>query len=163
MLRNNCKSVSMFSELSKPGAGVKNGWAWRSGQLSDARGGAVVLDVLRNSARTYRWETLTAATTAVSLKLALPRDLAACAIVSLPKGAERLEVVTKSMLIRGDARELWNRAKGWHQEAAPRCNFSYPAFTVVRDGEAKALPACLSAQTAWVQDALSWINRSQLR
>lgn len=162
LLRSSCKSTSLLKPLTEPGLGIRKGWAWQSAKLSERRGDWLVLDVSRNSAISYKWETLTSSTTAVNMKLSLPRDLSSCAFVTLPNGTERLEVVNKSVLIRGHARDFWNQAQVWHG-TKPTCPYVYNAFSLVKDGVAQALPACLSSQTVWMQDALSWINRAQLR
>lgn len=163
MLLASCKKSSVFAPLASPAAGLRRGWVWRSAPLAAPQGTWLAVNVASNQTTAYAWEDLAADASRVRMPLALPRDLGSCAIVPGPGGRQRLQVVSSSVLIRSEARELWNRATAPGFAASAECSFVFPDFTVVADGQARALPACTAAHVHWSREAVGWLNRSGLR
>lgn len=163
MLLDSCKKSDIFTPLASAAAGLRRGWIWRSAKLAAPQGTWLAVNVASNQVTTYAWEDLAADATRVRMPLALPRDLGSCAIVTGPGGRQRLQVVSSSVLIRSEARELWNRATAASFAAGAECRFVYPDFTVVADGQARPLPACTATHAHWSREAVGWLNRSGLR
>lgn len=163
MLLESCKTKDLMAPAREAGAGLRNGWVWRSGDEQAERGTWVVVDVTRNQARVYRWEALKPTASRIRMPLALPRDLSACSIVETGEGRQVLQVTDQSVLIRSDPRQLWNQARPWTREGAARCGQEFPALEIVQDGAAVKLPACTPQQRLWAQEAVRWISRAQLQ
>lgn len=158
LLHDNCKSATLFEPMKADDFEMLDGWVWKPGKLTDPRGTWVRVDVRRNQATSYKWEVIDPAKPRVKMKLALPRDLSNCAVVTQSDGSERLEIVSSTVLIQQDARLLWRKAS-----QSPPCKFIYPDFKVTTEGESRHVPACSASDALWSREALNWMHRAQVR
>lgn len=162
LLEKNCKRESLIEAAIKDAPALSSGLTWAPNKLSERKGVLLNVEVLRNRAMTYKWEVLNTEAPRVKMALSLPRDLGSCALVTLPDGRQRLEVVVSTLLIQGDARDLWRRAASRAQNPEG-CRYVYPDFKVTTQGESAYVPACTPSDALWATETLRWIRRAELK